>query len=139
MYRINEGTFDLPQTWRDRTVNIIASDNSPFQVAMSVTRDDLPWGLAFAEYLEDQLARAEKALTGYDLIGRRDLLIDGIGAHEFEATWQRDAAPVHMLTTILDMGPKAMIVTVSVEGRMSEGQRHEMRRIVESFRAVTAA
>lgn len=134
MYRINEGTFDLPEGWRDRTINIIASDNSPFQMALTITRDDLAWGVSFAEYLDDQMVRAKKALNELELLGRRDLTIGGLAAHEIETRWMRDKTPVHTLTTIMDMGARALIFTATTDGQMSEGQLEEMRRIVGGFR-----
>lgn len=133
MYHINEGKLDIPADWQDRSVNIIASDNSPFQVSIAITRDNIAWGVAFPEYLEDQMERAEQALEGFKPLGRRDMVIGGIAAHEVESSWLRNSQPVHLLTTTFDMGQKALIITVSVDGQMSEGQKSRMREIVNSF------
>ncbi|RNF34518.1 DcrB-related protein [Paracoccus methylarcula] len=136
MYRINEGMFDLPEGWRDRTVNVIASDNSPTQMALTITRDDRAWGVSFPEYLEDQMKRVSNALEGFELLGRREFHLSGLPAHEMEGRWMRSNTPVHMLSTIIDTGERALIFTASTDGQMSPGQKFEMRRIVESFRVM---
>lgn len=134
MYRVNEGTFDLPATWLDRSVNILASDMTAFGISLTITRDNIPWGVSFAEYMNDQAEKAASGLTDFELIGRQDLFVDGMSAHEIEATWSRKGTPVHLLSTTLHLGPKAMIISSSVDNYMSEGQKAEMRRIIGTFR-----
>lgn len=133
MYRINEGAFSLPGDWQDRTVNILASDNSPAGVSLTITRDDIAWGVSFAEYMEDQLARVDKALSGFELLERRELHLGAIPAQEIEYRWMRNQSPVHLLTTTLHLGRKALVISASVEGQMSLSQKSEMRRIMVSF------
>ena len=133
MYQINEGHFALPDAWHDRTVNVLASDNSPAAISLTITRDDIAWGVSFAEYIEDQLKRVETALPGFELLDSRILQIGGIPAHEIEYRWLRNENPVHLLTATLDLGRKALVVSASVAGQMSLGQKSEMRRIMASF------
>ena len=66
MYRINEGTLDIPPDWQDRSINVIGSNSLGSGVTMTITRDDIPWGMAFIEYVDDQIRQAAEALKNFE-------------------------------------------------------------------------
>lgn len=134
MYRINEGTIDLPAEWTDRSINVVSSNPSSTGASLTITRDDIPWGMSFAEYVDDQAGQAGKALKNFEVIERREFELAGAPAHEIESRWTAKQGPIHQLITTVQSGRKVLILTASLGGGMSESQKTEMRRIVATLR-----
>lgn len=136
MYRINEGTIDLPAEWQDRTINVISSAMGALPgLSLTITRDDIPWGMGFDEYVEGQLEQAGQALKSFQPGERRAVNLGGTPAVEVECHWTAKQGPIHQIITTVQNGPqKALVLTASMGGRMSEGQKAEMRRIVSTLK-----
>ncbi len=134
MYRINEGTIDLPRDWTDRSINVVASNPTGAGASLTITRDDMPWGMNFHDYVDDQAKQAAKALKNFEILGRREFEIGGNPATEIESRWVAKQGPVHQLITSVQSGRKVLILTASLGGEMSDGQKAEMRRIVATLR-----
>lgn len=135
MYRINEGSIDLPRDWQDRTINVVSSNPAGPGVSLTITRDDMPWGMAFVEYVEDQAKQAAQALKDFRIDARRELSVNGAPAIELECHWVAKQGAIHQLiTTVGAAGGKVLVLTASVGGEMSAAQQAEMRRIVSTLR-----
>lgn len=135
MYRINEGTIDLPQNWHDRTINVVSSTSAGLGVSLTITRDDMPWGMKFHEYVEDQAEQAAQALKNFNILGRGEVTVGGAQAIELECKWTAQQGPVHQLiTTVQHNGRSVLVLTASAGDTMSESQKSELRRIVSTLR-----
>lgn len=136
MYVMNEATVELPPEWTDQSINIISSKAAMQQgLTLTITRDDLPFGMSFAEYLEDQVKEVGKLLVDYKLISRQQVTLDTIAAAEIECTWVAKQARMHQLIYMLPTpNGRAMVITASVPGRMTESQQTEIRRLVQTIR-----
>lgn len=133
MYRINEGSIDLPPTWHDRTINVVASSTTGAGASLTITRDDIPWGMSFVEYVEDQANQAADALKKFEVLDKRELTVNGAPAYEIESRWVAKQGPIHQIITSVQAGQKVLILTASATGRMSDSQKTEMRRIVSTL------
>lgn len=133
MYRINEGTIDLPQGWQDRTINVVSSSLTGPGATLTITRDDMPWGMGFGEYIDDQGKQAAQALKDFTVLGRRDLIVDKLPAIEIECRWVAAQGRVHQLITTVQDGQKVLVLTASIGGEMSENQKAEMRRVISTL------
>lgn len=133
MYRINEGSIDLPNDWQDRSINVIGSNISGPGITMTITRDDIPWGMAFIEYVDDQARQAAQALKDFKVVERRKLTVNGHDAVEVECRWVAKQGPIHQIITTVQNGQRALVLTASVGGKMSESQMAEMRRITSTL------
>ncbi|MBC9246832.1 DUF1795 domain-containing protein [Paracoccus sp. 11-3] len=134
MYRINEGSIDLPNDWQDRSINVIGSNISGPGITMTITRDDIPWGMAFAEYVDDQARQAAQALKDFKVVERRELTVNGHEAVEVECRWVAKQGPIHQIITTVQSGQRALVLTASVGGKMSNSQMAEMRRITSTLK-----
>lgn len=135
MYRINEGSIDLPQGWHDRTINVVSSNLAGPGVSLTITRDDMAWGMGFGEYVADQAKQAAQALKDFRIAQQRELTVNGVPAVEVECHWSAKQGAIHQLiTTVSAGGGKVLILTASVGGEMSPAQQAEMRRVVSTLR-----
>ena len=138
MYRFNEGVIDLPNDWQDRSINVIGSNVTGPGITMTITRDDIPWGMGFGEYVDDQARQAAQALKNFNIVERRELSVNGRAAIEVECRWVANQGPIHQIITTVQNGQKALVMTASVGGSMSESQMTEMRRISSTLRLDSA-
>ena len=135
MYRINEGSIDLPKDWQDRTINVLASNAAGSGVSLTITRDDMPWGMDFGEYVEDQSKQAATALKNFEVLDRRELTVNKAAAIELECRWTSRQGRVHQLiTTVQGAKRQVMVLTASANDIMSDGQKKELRRIVSTLK-----
>ena len=134
MYTINEGVIDLPDEWKDQTINIVSSTGTSAPgLTFSITRDDVPWGMGFAEYVTGEIEKAKEALTEFTVAEQHRIQISGREAVEVECTWTAKQGPMHQIITTVH-GPKhAMVLTASMPGKMSDGQKGQIRRIIGSL------
>lgn len=135
MYYINEGSIDLPQGWKDQSINIVASsgNGSIPGLTFTITRDEVPWGMQFAEYVSGEIDKAKDALTDFKVLTRNDGAVSGRAAVEIECTWKAKQSPMHQIITTVDAPTHAMVLTASMPGRMSETQKGEVRRIIATL------
>jgi hypothetical protein len=88
LYHIDEGVFELPGTWSDQTVTVLARparDGSNF--GLVVTRALLPEGQSLEAFADKHLDDHAKALRGFELLGRRQSLIGNLPAIEAKVRW----------------------------------------------------
>ena len=135
MYKMNEGSIDLPDSWKDQTINIVVSGGTGSVPGLNftVTRDDVPWGMEFDEYVTGEIEKAGNALTDFTVISQSGLHISGRAAVELECTWNAKQGPMHQIITTVDAPHHAMVLTASMPGKMSDTQRAEVRRIVATL------
>jgi hypothetical protein len=90
-YRLDEGDIEIPDGWRDGTINVFmlpSADNSKTaDASLSITRDAEDESPDVEEYANVQLVNAAKNLNRYKLIGRRAASIDGEPSVEVDYTW----------------------------------------------------
>lgn len=136
MFVMNEASIDLPSDWKDQTINVVSS-GAPLEqgLTLTVTRDDVPFGMSFAEYLDDQIAQVEKSLEEFKMLGRRQVTLDGAPAAEIECRWQARQGQLHQLIYMVQTpNGRAMVLTASAPGRITETQKAEMSRVVSTLR-----
>lgn len=132
MFVMNECSIDLPLEWHDQSINVVSS-NSPMApgLTVTVTRDDLPFGMKFDEYLEEQIDQVSKAMLDFKLLGRKTVLLDGVEAAELECNWLAKDVRMHQIIYMMPTPQgRAMVITASMPGSMTESQGNEIRRMV---------
>lgn len=135
MYRLNEGSIDLPDDWKDQSINIISSTGGgAFGLSFTISRDDIPWGMKFEEYVKGEIGKAKETLTNFEILSQKELEVSNAPAVEIECTWQAKQGPMHQIITTVYHESKALVLTASMPGSMSDTQRSDVRGIVLSLR-----
>ena len=135
MFYFNEGSLDLPDSWQDQSVNLVSS-NGPMEpgLTITITRDTIPWGMGFSEYVDDQIEQIQGTLDDFALSGRKPVVIGRAAGFELECTWKAKQGRIHQIITIVQIAEnRAMVLTASQPGNMSPTQASEVRRIVSTL------
>lgn len=136
MFHMNECSIQLPKEWNDQSINVVSS-NSPMApgLTVTITRDDLPFGMSFKEYLEDQVDQVSKSMIDFSMHGRKSVMLDGVEAAEIECSWLAKDVRLHQLIYMFPTpAGRAMVVTASMPGQMTGNQCAEVRRIVGTLK-----
>lgn len=135
MYVFNEGTIDLPDSWKDQTINIVSSGGPLEQgLTITMTRDTIPWGMEFSEYVEDQIKQLDDALNDLKIRGRKPTKLGKAEAFELECDWKARQGHMHQIITSVALPDnKVIVLTASHPGEMSARQQTEVRRIVSTL------
>lgn len=86
IFQMQEGYLTLAiGEWQDRTVNMLAANHLPAKGAnLVVTREPLPEGVSFTDYLANQKSVLAKELPGFKLLTDNSDNMNGQPAHYLE-------------------------------------------------------
>lgn len=85
-YRIQEGEIDVPEQWKDKTIQMFVLSGSG-DASLVITRDLDTKTETLDKYTDLQLREAEKSLSGFRLVDRRALTLSGRLAIQIEYCW----------------------------------------------------
>jgi len=114
-YQIQEGSVELPGEWQDRSVNVlIPQDTNSKGANLVISRDSVPRGLPFADYLQQQRKILARELPDFQV------QLDAAGAdgqrpvHNLEFTWTNQGKAMRQLMTLIGCGDSVLSLTASI-------------------------
>ncbi|AUH33706.1 DcrB-related protein [Paracoccus tegillarcae] len=135
MYHIQEGSLELPVEWKDQSINILSASRSGEPgLSLTVTRDDIPWGMSFDEYVADQMKQVEGTLKDFKIEAQHKIDVGGFPAHQVECRWVAKQGPMHQIITTLLPGKRALVITATMPKEFSAQQRDQVQQVIASFR-----
>jgi len=115
LYHTNEGRFELPDDWVDRTLHVFAPSNSPdAEWNIVVSRDKLPDGEGLNDYVTRQLGEMPKALRQFKMMRDEETTLDGVPAREVETTWLGESGTLRQRQVVAVHRDRAIVFTLTV-------------------------
>lgn len=134
LYHINEGTFDLPDDWTDRSMNIFTPDESENpEWNIVISRDKLKEGETLEDYVSAQLEEMPKALPRFRLVSEEKVEINNFPGKAVISTWIGDAGTVRQKQIIFVSNAKSLVFTFTVLERLHLKYENILGEFVESF------
>ncbi|WP_338640385.1 DcrB-related protein [Burkholderia pyrrocinia] len=134
MYQMQEGTLALPVEWQDKTMNVFVSAATGTEgVSFVITRERLPWGMKFSEYVASEIRKVAKQVPDYAEVANEDATVSGRAAHVHEFTWTNNQAPIHQRLTMLEYGQVVLMLTFTAPGTLSDTQREQIQAVIQSL------
>ena len=135
IFQMQEGYLTFAQgAWQDRSVHMLAADHLPVKgTNMVVTREVLPAGVCFDNYVGNQKSFLAKELSSFTLIGDKADSIDALPAHYLEFTWKNQGTSMHQIVMVLDNDRSILNLTATVPGTIDETTRDELYAVMKSF------
>ena len=140
-YNLNEASFDLHPSLKDRTVNqFIVNDNGPSDFSFVISRaEDFTETTvnAFALRLASEL---RKALPKFELHDKRELLVDGSAAVELHYTWRNGDSEMHQRQVAVFVQAasadrsKALLLTGTSHGAFKDEWNQAFETMLASMR-----
>jgi hypothetical protein len=134
-YQMNEGYLPLSGVWQDQTINVLVPREPAIKgINMVCSRDLLPMGMKFADYLATQRMNFGKELPKYQALADAPDILDSRPAHFFEFTWNSQGGLLHQMMIVVCVDDKILSLTATVPGGMDEAMRKSKLAFLKSFR-----
>ncbi|WP_456310868.1 DcrB-related protein [Serratia proteamaculans] len=137
LYSIDEGVFDIPSGFTDRTINtFVLGDPGKSQFNVSISRDIPLPNEQVEEYVERQLGVLKKNIKGYKLLQNRACLLgqknEGI---EVYGTWQEGKQVIYQRQAAFFMMKNKAIIFSATSGKKFDEQLDKYwKGVLASFR-----
>lgn len=135
IYQMQEGYLTLGEgAWQDRTVHMLAANHLPVKgTNLIITREALPLGVGFANYLGNQKDELAKALTSFKLLADNADSINDLPAHYLEFSWDNQGTAMHQMIFIIHEKENVLSLTATVPGAIDETSRATLLAAMKSF------
>jgi hypothetical protein len=138
-YLINEGAFEIPAGWQDKSViALVFPANAPTsEASLTVTRDPAAQhSESLSAYVDRQLVDMARTCAHFDLIRRQEVLLFGVAGQTVEYTWRRpDGKYVQQLQVIsLSASGDALVFTGTASTEDFPRYERVLRDAILSFR-----
>ncbi|BET95269.1 DcrB-related protein [Xenorhabdus taiwanensis] len=132
-FHFNAGTLMLPSSWQDASILVLNSPDEKNGTSFTISRDDLPWGLAFSQFAEREMTTISKQLKDYTAIAHESGELNGFETETFEFRWRAPNGAVHQLMMMLNTPTQVLIFTGTCQGDMTPAQREQMQTMMATF------
>ncbi|MBC8954961.1 hypothetical protein Xenpb_03758 [Xenorhabdus sp. PB62.4] len=133
-FHFNQGTIMLPSSWQDASILVLNSPDEKNGTSFTISRDNLPWGLAFSQFAEREMTAIARQLKDYEAITHESGELNGFDTETFEFRWRAPSGPVHQLMRLLNTPGHVLIFTGTCQGEMTVAQREQMQTMMTTFR-----
>ncbi len=134
IYHINEGTFDLPDNWTDRSMNIFTPDESENpEWNIVISRDKLNEGENLEDYLSAQLEEMPKALPRFRLILEEEIEINEFAGRKVISSWIGEGGTIRQKQYVFVRNGKSLVFTFTVLERLHQKYENILDDFVETF------
>ncbi|MCP9269563.1 DUF1795 domain-containing protein [Xenorhabdus sp. XENO-1] len=133
-FHFNQGTIMLPASWQDASILVLNSQDEKSGTSFTISRDNLPWGLAFSQFAEREMTAIGKQLKDYEVIAHESDELNGLETETFEFRWRAPSGPVHQLMMMLNAPKHVLIFTGTCQGEMTAAQREQIQAMMATFR-----
>lgn len=134
-YLMNEGYLELPGNWRDRTVHaLLPAIPEVVGSNLVLTRDELPYGAEFADYVDVQKSRFKRELTDLQMQHDSACSVDARPGHCLEFNWKQESQVMYQLALIILDAPAILTLTYTSPGQLPEQVRQDMTAAMIGFK-----
>src|SRR5215468_8582236 len=99
VFFINEGTFEVDDSWDDKSVTALTfpSGSKTPDASFTITRDPLSptASAAIGDYVDEQLSKLARSCQQFDLIRRDDTIVSEQPGQVVEFTWKTPDGPLY--------------------------------------------
>lgn len=132
-FHFDEGIFEVPSHWSDRTVNILVSQGAGApSFNLVVSRDDLG-DRAFEDVVASQMKELSKRMPGYALLGQREATIGGLPGLEARIVFETKGAQMYQRMAAVHYYDRALIFTATSLFKEAESCDAALARILGSL------
>lgn len=136
IYTMNEGSFEVPEEWKDNSLNIfvVGGSEPPMNLSFVISRDTLRDGVELVDYVEKQLGDVGKKLRKFRVIGKRQIEVNGHPALEAEFTWISDKSPMHQRQQYIRRGTTVLVFTATAPVKIEDEHIEQIDALLRSVR-----
>ena len=120
-FHFDEGVFDIPAHWSDRSVNILMSSKGETSDFSLVTSREELGGRDFAAVIAAQMKELSKQMPGFRLLGQRETTVGGLPAIESRISFTTNGGQMYQRHAAVGYYGKALFFTATTLFKDTEG------------------
>jgi hypothetical protein len=134
-YAIHEGSFVLPDTALDRTVNILMLNDGPGGLNLVISRGRLREDENLDAFIAREWALAAREAPQLTERSRATWVVGGRTGVQIEATHEQEGRLRHQIQTVFpsDDSGRVLVMTLTSAAPFTEEQRAMAARMLDSF------
>ena len=129
---MNEGVFDVPMELKDQTLNILSMPNGK-GFSISVSRDEMPWGMTFEEFALAEYQKLSDAFNDFEELERFIIEIEKQRSPVFHFHWNSPQGKLAQILIMIECSKNVLIITASAKDSISKNQKEQIKQIFGSF------
>lgn len=135
-YQLNEATLQVPDGWRDTTINaFVLPAEAGSSASLVITRDPEAGDAEANAYADQQLVKSAQQLPAYKLVARAQCVIAGQAAVQSDFTWVTpDRVSVRQRQACLRAGSVMLVLTLSARDEAFTALEPTWSDVVASLR-----
>ncbi|WP_322094728.1 DUF1795 domain-containing protein [Paraburkholderia bannensis] len=134
-YAIHEGSFVLPDTALDRTVNILMLNDGPGGLNLVISRGRLREDENLDAFIAREWALATREAPQLTERSRTAVTVGGRAGVQIEATHEQDGRLRHQVQTVFpsDDSGRVLVMTLTSATPFTDEQRAMAARMIDSY------
>jgi hypothetical protein len=134
IYQMQEGYLALAGPWQDQSVNVLVPEETLAKGSnLVVSRDVLPKGAEFPDYLATQRKTFAKELPDFQSLADAEATLAGQPARFFEFTWSSQGGPLHQMVFVVPLGERILNLTGTLPGQPDAAALEQMLAVLRTF------
>ncbi|NHZ96100.1 DcrB-related protein [Massilia sp. CCM 8734] len=141
-YHINEGSFTLPASAQDRSVNMLLLNLGPGGLTLVATRDVVQEGEDLDGLMTRQLRTLASQVKGFKQQDRVALTVSSaqLPALQISTSFKQNGASMHQRQTAIQLaGGAVLVLTMTCASPLNAEQDAYAHQLLESFVPASAA
>lgn len=120
-FHFDEGVFDIPAHWSDRSVNILtSSQGATADFSLVTSREELA-GQDFTAVVAIQMKELSKQMPGFRLLGQRETTVGDLPAIESRITFNTSGGQMYQRHAAVGYYEKVLFFTATTLFKDAEG------------------
>ncbi|MBN3854777.1 DUF1795 domain-containing protein [Paraburkholderia sp. Ac-20340] len=134
-YAIHEGSFVLPDTALDRTVNILMLNEGPGGLNLVISRGRVREGENLDGFIAREWALATREAPQLTERSRTAVTVGGRAGVQIEATHEQEGRLRHQIQTVFpgDDSGRVLVMTLTSAAPFTDEQRAMSARMIDSY------
>jgi len=135
-YHINEGSFTLPASAQDRSVNMLVLNLGPGGLTLVVTRDVVQEGEDLDSFLTRQLRPLASQVKSFKAQERVVLAVgpDALPGLQVTSSFKQNNASIHQRQSVVRLaGSAVLVLTLSCAAPLTAEQSAYAQQLLDSF------
>lgn len=135
-YHINEGSFTIPASAHDRSVNMLALNLGPGGLTLVATRDLVQEGEDMDGFLTRQLRTLASQVKGFKQQERVELTVGSaqLPALQIASSFKQNGATMHQRQTVIRLaGSSLLVLTMTCASPLNAEQETYAQQLLDSF------
>lgn len=135
MYHFDEGAFELPEDYTDRTVNIFETKREGATVAVSITREPMPAGMSIEAVADHFVKEMSTRLRRFEILRRAPSTVGSMPAVEVLYTFfHQDGGLVAQEQVFIEYMDRLVLVGMTGPARLQATLSRELKEMLKTLK-----